>query len=72
MIVLLCSDTSQSVELRQEKKGLEKLIDQIFNYNGYNELVRPVNNATGQTHVSTELKLLGIDLVSGHAGLIGL
>ena len=47
-----------------EKRGLEKLVYHIFVANGYNELVRPTDNQTGLTHVSTELKLLGIDLVS--------
>ena len=43
--------------------GLEKLIDQIFVRNKYNQLVRPVDKKTGLTLVETELKLLQIDLV---------
>lgn len=55
---------------RESMKGLEKLIDKIFEMEGYNELVRPVNNLTGLTHVRTELKLLGIDLDEKYQELV--
>ncbi len=32
-------------------KGLERLIDHIFDKNGYNQLVRPVDYKTGITTV---------------------
>ena len=43
--------------------GLEKLIHHIFNENDYNPLVRPASELTGLTEVSTELKILQINLV---------
>lgn len=50
-------------QCRNHTTGLERLIDQIFTTDSYNQLVRPADQETGLTVVSTELKLLQIDLV---------
>ena len=42
--------------------GLEKLFNHIFNTEDYVNIVRPTS-ADSLTHISTELKLLQIDLV---------
>jgi hypothetical protein len=42
----------------------------IFDKNSYNQLVRPIDNKTGLTYVSTELKLLGIDLDEKYQELV--
>ena len=43
--------------------GLERLVNNIFIKNNYNNLVRPVDEKEGATSVLTELKFLQIDLV---------
>ena len=43
--------------------GLERLVNNIFVKNNYNNLVRPVDEKEGATTVLTELKFLQIDLV---------
>jgi hypothetical protein len=42
--------------------GLERLFNHIFNIEDYVNIVRPTS-ADSLTHISTELKLLQIDLV---------
>ena len=43
--------------------GLEKLVNHVFVENEYNPLVRPLSFTTGKTEVSTELKILQLNLV---------
>ncbi len=49
---------------RNLTSGIEKLIHNIFTQDAYNQLVRPVDEKTGLTVVSTELKIHQIDIVS--------
>ena len=49
-----------------ELNELEKLMNQIFVKAKYNRLVRPFNRTNGLTHITTELKLLQLDLVCNY------
>jgi hypothetical protein len=58
LILAACQCSKASV-----KNGLTELIEKIFKIELYNPLVRPIDPITGLTIVSTELKIIQIDIV---------